>query len=198
MSIMAELGSQKVEERGPPDPMATGIAVVSRPYIPRLENILAIDPVRNRPATAMEAAPVRLADDLHTHHVIGMQEDAALAQRHRGGARTKQPDRQCKEYQFFQLGCLLNEASSMVAITRNPSASGEFCRDQKFSQSLTDNLARDVDYSFPATSSSRTLDLGRSNWDLVSSASWRIEARRWLLMPADYSPGVSKTVSIQT
>jgi hypothetical protein len=50
----------------------------------------------------------------------------------------------------------------MVAVTRNPSASGEFCRDQKFSQSLTDNLARDVDYSFPATSSSRTLDLGRS------------------------------------
>jgi hypothetical protein len=73
--------------------MATGIAVVSRPYIPRLENILAIDPVRNRPATAMEAAPVRLADDLHTHHVIGMHDRAALGQRHCGYAGTDQPDR---------------------------------------------------------------------------------------------------------
>jgi hypothetical protein len=62
--------------------MATGVAIVARPYIPRLENVRAIDPARNGPATAMEAAPVGLADDPYAYQVIGMHDRTSLGQRH--------------------------------------------------------------------------------------------------------------------
>ena len=58
--------------------MATGIAIVARPDIAGLENILAIDPARNRSTTTVETAPIRLADDLHINHVIGVHDRAAL------------------------------------------------------------------------------------------------------------------------
>jgi hypothetical protein len=94
--------------------MATGVTIVARPYISRLENVVPIDPARNKPATAMIAAPVRLADDLHINYVIGMHDRAALDQRHCGSARTDQPNRY-RKCQFLQVGFLLMRVPAVAS-----------------------------------------------------------------------------------